>query len=353
KHEALRGEGERLPGILLDHQYADAGLVDPNHRLENFNDVAGRQAGRWLVEQQQLRLAHQRPAHRDHLPLAARKLARLLVPLLLHRRKHVVDHGESVGEIVAPDEGAHLQIFLAGHRGEDVLLLRHEGEDLRHQLVRQRILDLPAVEDDRPRTDLHQPEDRLERGGFAGAVRPDDDADVAGLDRDVYAVKDRRAAIAADHVLELDQGHRTLPGAVSAPKTAKAPSPGLLAQSDLSPRGEVTQKRCGAASSPLPWRRGRRAAAGEGALRQDFTISAITPPRPECRSRLRRSPGWRGFPPSSPPRSPRPAPSRSPDRRAGRSDPCRARRSEEHTSELQSLAYLVCRLLLEQKKKIT
>src|SRR5687767_15294553 len=29
-----------------------------------------------------------------------------------------------------------------------------------------------------------------------------------------------------------------------------------------------------------------------------------------------------------------------------------ATRSEEHTSELQSLAYLVCRLLLEKKKKI-
>src|SRR2546425_6401002 len=30
-----------------------------------------------------------------------------------------------------------------------------------------------------------------------------------------------------------------------------------------------------------------------------------------------------------------------------------AGRSEEHTSELQSLAYLVCRLLLEKKKKKT
>src|SRR2546425_9600148 len=28
------------------------------------------------------------------------------------------------------------------------------------------------------------------------------------------------------------------------------------------------------------------------------------------------------------------------------------RRSEEHTSELQSLAYLVCRLLLEKKKQL-
>src|SRR6478609_11602426 len=31
--------------------------------------------------------------------------------------------------------------------------------------------------------------------------------------------------------------------------------------------------------------------------------------------------------------------------------PASAPRSEEHTSELQSLAYLVCRLLLEKKKK--
>src|SRR2546425_10761025 len=36
-----------------------------------------------------------------------------------------------------------------------------------------------------------------------------------------------------------------------------------------------------------------------------------------------------------------------PERGAG----ARQRRSEEHTSELQSLAYLVCRLLLEKKKK--
>src|SRR2546425_7957207 len=42
---------------------------------------------------------------------------------------------------------------------------------------------------------------------------------------------------------------------------------------------------------------------------------------------------------------------RATDRRAGRWFPGgSSRRSEEHTSELQSLAYLVCRLLLEKKK---
>src|SRR3712207_7561713 len=40
------------------------------------------------------------------------------------------------------------------------------------------------------------------------------------------------------------------------------------------------------------------------------------------------------------------------NRAAGRADPVRQRdsRSEEHTSELQSRQYLVCRLLLEKKK---
>src|SRR2546425_3537148 len=36
---------------------------------------------------------------------------------------------------------------------------------------------------------------------------------------------------------------------------------------------------------------------------------------------------------------------------SGSSTSSRRHRSEEHTSELQSLAYLVCRLLLEKKKK--
>src|SRR5438034_7352724 len=36
--------------------------------------------------------------------------------------------------------------------------------------------------------------------------------------------------------------------------------------------------------------------------------------------------------------------------RSNRDDPAHARRSEEHTSELQSHSDLVCRLLLEKKK---
>src|SRR2546430_12611862 len=56
-------------------------------------------------------------------------------------------------------------------------------------------------------------------------------------------------------------------------------------------------------------------------------LRALHPPRP------------RALPP--PPQGPRPPPAR----------PRRAGRSEEHTSELQSQSNLVCRLLLEKKKK--
>src|SRR3712207_7314049 len=60
-------------------------------------------------------------------------------------------------------------------------------------------------------------------------------------------------------------------------------------------------------------------------------------------ARTRRCPPWRG------------APTIGPASRARIGRPWRWRpgrcRSEEHTSELQSRQYLVCRLLLEKKKK--
>src|SRR3712207_7146894 len=62
------------------------------------------------------------------------------------------------------------------------------------------------------------------------------------------------------------------------------------------------------------------------------SASASTPSPPSVRSSVRR-PATTASPPSSRAAPPTPAP-----------------RSEEHTSELQSRQYLVCRLLLEKKK---
>src|SRR5262245_65301929 len=71
-------------------------------------------------------------------------------------------------------------------------------------------------------------------------------------------------------------------------------------------------------------------------LHDALPISAAGPGRsPPCSGRR---PGCPGLP------STRPA-------TRGCRTPSRSTRSEEHTSELQSLRHLVCRLLLEKKKK--
>src|SRR2546425_9151047 len=76
-------------------------------------------------------------------------------------------------------------------------------------------------------------------------------------------------------------------------------------------------------------------------LLQDGAVAPARPggSAPRARDRVRRH--ERGRPARAPPRV---------RRRAG-GGRAFAARSEEHTSELQSLAYLVCRLLLEKKKK--
>src|SRR5437762_9289133 len=58
--EATRGEGKRVTGILLDHEDANAAGVDAANLGEHLADVDRAEAGRRLVEKQQLGLAHQR-----------------------------------------------------------------------------------------------------------------------------------------------------------------------------------------------------------------------------------------------------------------------------------------------------
>src|SRR6266498_3998111 len=101
-------------------------------------------------------------------------------------------------------------------------------------------------------------------------------------------------------------------------------------------------------------------AAGGAAARWAVSAEMI---HPSAHARSRVGPRWqasdreqeRGWPiPAAPParawrRRPRPPPARR-ARRIGGSAPRRSR-SEEHTSELQSRPHLVCRLLLEKKKK--
>src|SRR6266545_7345261 len=112
-------------------------------------------------------------------------------------------------------------------------------------------------------------------------------------------------------------------------------------------RARLAARRLRAASAPALLRAPRRDAGRTGAL----GARAFRPPparrhgphdhRDRLRGRLRKPAPVQ---PHVPRRLPRVA-----QHAAGPA--AKGRRSEEHTSELQSLAYLVCRLLLEKKKK--
>ena len=73
-----------MVGVLLDEE--DGEPVVPVERLEALEDLLDderREAERGLVEQEQLRPAHQRAGDGEHLLLAARQRAAALVHALL------------------------------------------------------------------------------------------------------------------------------------------------------------------------------------------------------------------------------------------------------------------------------
>ena len=87
-------------------------------RVVELLDHGGRKPEARLVEHQQTRLAHQRAAERQHLPLAAGQRAGRLPPPLGEPRKQRIDALEQRAEARAVGKrgGAEAQILLDGLR---------------------------------------------------------------------------------------------------------------------------------------------------------------------------------------------------------------------------------------------
>ena len=164
-------------------------------------------AGGGLVQHEQPGLGHQRPADCHLLALAAGELAGGLAPSLLQDREEVEDPRHGVGDALGADVGAHLQVFLDGHGGEDVALLRHKAHALAHALLRAQPGDVLAVEPDRALPQHDHAEDRLHRGRLARAVGPHDHGDLTLLGLDGAVADDVRAAIAAGHAFAGEKAH--------------------------------------------------------------------------------------------------------------------------------------------------
>src|SRR5215204_4286021 len=114
------GDFEHLLHVLLDDEHRVALGADAAHELEHLRHDHGREAHGGLVEEHELRAAHERAADGAHLLLTARHGAGELAAALLEAREQAVDVVETLGEARPGGRhvGAHLEVRLDGELRE-------------------------------------------------------------------------------------------------------------------------------------------------------------------------------------------------------------------------------------------
>jgi hypothetical protein len=167
---------QRQRGVLLGQQHRRALPVDLRDHLADPVHQLRRQTQRRLVQQEQPRAGHQRPADREQLLLAAGQQPGPLVTALPQHRQQVVDPiaGRPAGP---PRHGqtARAQVLLHGQAGEDLPPLGHlhnAGADDRRGVgpvePAAGVLDRPRG--DRPADERQGAGDRAQQRALAGAV---------------------------------------------------------------------------------------------------------------------------------------------------------------------------------------
>ena len=208
-HRAAVGVPQRQPRVLLHQQDGHALRAQRVERREDLGDDQRREPERGLVEQQQLRLGHERPGDGQHLLLAAaERLGRLVGALLQHgeQRAHALQPALDDGApLPAGAVRAQLEVVAHGHGAEEQAALGHEREPVAHQALGPRRAHLGAVVADRARAQRHEPDDRLEQRRLAGAVGADDGHELAGADGEVHVVQHLGLAVAGADRLQLEQ----------------------------------------------------------------------------------------------------------------------------------------------------
>src|SRR5580765_1405668 len=207
EHVATARHLERHHRVLLDEQDGRALLVDLDDRLEDPLDEDRGEPHRRLVEQQERRMGHERPADRDHLLLAAGECSGLLLLSFREPGKERVDPFEVAAELraVTSLECAHLEVLEHGHAGEELAALRRLRNAEPYDVVGWFAGDVRAAKHDRSAPRMVEPVDRAKHGRLSGAVRADQGHDLAfvDLDRDSFQRFDR--AVVGVHFLDREQ----------------------------------------------------------------------------------------------------------------------------------------------------
>ena len=168
--------------------------------------ISGREAEGGLVEQHQARAQHQRAADRQHLLLAARQRAGLLVEARLQDGKVLVDHLAVALDrrLVGARVGGNAQVLVDAEVGEGAAAFRYVADAAAHDLLRRHADDRAAVELDRAlRT--HHAADGAQRRRLAGAVGAEQRGDAALRQREAHVVQRLRLSVVGLQALHLEQ----------------------------------------------------------------------------------------------------------------------------------------------------
>ena len=205
-HVTAVGDVERHERVLLDEEDRRPLLVDLDDDLEDPLDEDRRQAHRRLVEEQELRLRHQRASDRAHLLLASGHRPCALVAALLQPREELEDPVERLPDPcpVFPLEGAHLEVLHHAHAREETPAFGRLADAHLDDRMRRVLRDVPALEADLPLARVVQAVDRPQGGRLARAVRPDERHDLAVVDVERHALDRMDRAVVGVDVLELE-----------------------------------------------------------------------------------------------------------------------------------------------------
>src|SRR5437762_2796400 len=217
-HVDAMGDLQRDGQLLLDEQDRHAPSRDLAQEPPDLHHKHGRQSLRRLVDDDEIRIAHERPAHGQHLLLAAREDARRVVLSFLERRKQgeQVVEGPSTKRVRALE--AELQILSEGQRGKDLPILRNIADAGAGDEICPQARDVTALEEDLPLR-RHEPHDGLAGGAAPDPVSAEQADDLAVAHREADTVQD--VALPVEGVEFAHREHQDAPVPSYAPCTAR------------------------------------------------------------------------------------------------------------------------------------
>ena len=215
------GKVERYVHVVLDHHHRDV-AGDRRQQPLHIAPLVDREPGKGLVEQQDSRALRQRHRDLDPAPFAIGGLAER--PVGEVAEPDPVERGAGAGGqrllAVEPDERVPAQWRPAEERERDIAqqrLAREQRDDLVG--AREAEMGAPPARDmgqlepeqpDRAAVGTQFAGDQVEQGGFAGAVRADDQAVLAQLDREAHRGGDAQSAKRLFEIVEHQRAHAPL-----------------------------------------------------------------------------------------------------------------------------------------------